>query len=137
MTILGLHIRKKVHPDLDKDEGKPIDICLSRNNSNFIIEVTSIDMYSPLKYSSSVVRSITGSRCNVTNKVIWLINLRRQNELLTSDEQIEDAKYLLNLLRNKTDRNEVRALLTGFLASTRAILDHLLEEYNIKYGLNI
>jgi hypothetical protein len=33
---------------------------------------------------------------------------------MTSKEQLEDAKYFLNLLKDKNDRNEVRALVSGF-----------------------
>lgn len=57
--------------------------------------------------------------------------------MLTSKEQIDDSKYFLSLLKDKNERNEVRPLLTGFLAVSRGIPDHLLEEYNIKLGLNI
>ncbi len=57
--------------------------------------------------------------------------------LLTSKEQVDDSKYFLSLLKDKNERNEVRPILTGFLAVSRGIPDHLLEEYNIKLGLNI
>lgn len=57
--------------------------------------------------------------------------------LLTVKEQIEDSKYYLDLLYDKKERNDLRPLLSGFLAICRSIPDHLLEEYNIKFGLNI
>jgi hypothetical protein len=48
-----------------------------------------------------------------------------------------DAEYFLHALRGKTSREEFRPNLTAFLAISRGILDHLLEAYNVKFGLNI
>jgi hypothetical protein len=56
---------------------------------------------------------------------------------MTVAEQFEDATYFLNLLSYKTDRKEARALTSAILAISRSIPDHLLEEYNVKLGLNI
>ena len=56
---------------------------------------------------------------------------------MTARDKIDDAKYLLALLKDKNDRTEVRALLSGLLAIIRSIPDHLLEEYNTKLALNI
>jgi hypothetical protein len=57
--------------------------------------------------------------------------------LLTVRDQIKDAEYFLQLLRSKYSREEVRPILTAFLAIARSISDYLLEEYNTKLKLNI
>jgi hypothetical protein len=57
--------------------------------------------------------------------------------LLTVRDQIKDAEYFLQLLRSKYSREEVRPILTAFLAIPRSISDYLLEEYNTKLKLNI
>jgi hypothetical protein len=56
---------------------------------------------------------------------------------LTVEDQITDAEYFLNILRDKSSCDELRPNLTAFLAISRGIIDHLLEEYNVKFGLNI
>jgi hypothetical protein len=40
-------------------------------------------------------------------------------------------------LKDKYSHNEVRPNLTAFLAISRGIIDYLLEDYNVKFGLNI
>ena len=57
--------------------------------------------------------------------------------MLTVRDQIKDAEYFLQLLRSKYSREEVRPILTAFLAIARSISDYLLEEYNTKLKLNI
>jgi hypothetical protein len=52
-------------------------------------------------------------------------------------DQIKDAEYFLHLLSDKYTRDELRPNLTAFLAISRGVIDHLLEEYNMKFGLNI
>jgi hypothetical protein len=56
---------------------------------------------------------------------------------LTVEDQIKDAEYFLHLLSYKYSRDELRPNLTAFLAISRGVIDHLLEEYNVKFGLNI
>jgi hypothetical protein len=56
---------------------------------------------------------------------------------LTVQEDIEDAQYFLNKLKSESVRDELRPNITAFLAISRGIIDHLLEEYNVKFGLNI
>ena len=56
---------------------------------------------------------------------------------MTVEDQINDAEYFLRILRDKYSRDELRPNLTAFLAISRGVIDHLLEEYNVKFGLNI
>jgi hypothetical protein len=56
---------------------------------------------------------------------------------LTVEDQISDAEYFLNILRDKSSRDELRPNLTAFLAISTGIIDYLLEDYNVKFGLNI
>ena len=56
---------------------------------------------------------------------------------MTAKEQIEDARYFIDLLKDKYNRRESRALVSAVLAIARSVPDHLLEEYNIKFGVNI
>jgi len=56
---------------------------------------------------------------------------------MTAKEQIEDARYFVDVLKNKSDRTEARAVVSPVLAITRSIPDHLLEEYNVKLYLDI
>jgi hypothetical protein len=57
--------------------------------------------------------------------------------LLAVEDQIEDAEYFLQRLRASSSRKEMRANLGAFLAASRSIADHLLEDYNLKFALNI
>ncbi|MGB7956860.1 MAG: hypothetical protein WCF23_23040 [Candidatus Nitrosopolaris sp.] len=56
---------------------------------------------------------------------------------MTVEDQIKDAEYFLHLLSDKYSRDELRPNLTAFLAISRGVIDHLLEEHNVKFGLNI
>jgi|SRR5215212_6541417 len=56
---------------------------------------------------------------------------------MSAKQHIKDAEYFLRLLRTKYIREEVRPLLTAFLTITKGVSDYLLEEYNLKLGLNI
>jgi hypothetical protein len=56
---------------------------------------------------------------------------------LTVEDQIKDAEYFLDILRGKSSRDELRPNLTAFLAISTGIVDYLLEDYNVKFGLNI
>ena len=56
---------------------------------------------------------------------------------MTVEDQINDAEYFLHILRDKYSRDELRPNLTAFLAISRGIMNHLLEEYNVKFGLNV
>lgn len=57
--------------------------------------------------------------------------------MLTSKEQIEDAMYFVDQLKEKYERNEARAVVSAILSIIRSVPDHLLEEYNRRLGLNI
>ena len=46
-----------------------------------------------------------------------------------------DAQYFLNKLKSESLRDDLRPNITAFLAISRGIIDHLLEEYNVKFGL--
>lgn len=59
------------------------------------------------------------------------------HSFVTAQEQIEDARFFVDLLKVKYDRTEARALVSAVLAIIRSIPDHLLEEYNNKLGVNI
>jgi hypothetical protein len=50
---------------------------------------------------------------------------------------MKDAEYFLHILRDKYSRDELRPNLTAFLATSAGIVDYLLEDYNVKFGLNI
>ncbi len=52
-------------------------------------------------------------------------------------EQIEDAEYFLYCIKNSYSHKAMRANSGAFLTASRSIADHLLQEYNIKCGLNI
>lgn len=56
---------------------------------------------------------------------------------MTVQEDIIDAQYFLNKLKSESVRDELRPNITAFLAISRGIIDHLLEEYNVKFGLDI
>jgi len=52
-------------------------------------------------------------------------------------EKIDEAKYFLDKIKNATERKDVIPNLSAYLCSTRSILDYLLEDYNVKYGLKV
>ena len=56
---------------------------------------------------------------------------------MSARQHVKDAQYFLHLLRTKYSREEVRPLLTALLTITKGVSDYLLEEYNLKLGLNI
>lgn len=57
---------------------------------------------------------------------------------MTSDEKIKESEYNLNRLKIVDRLTDVYVYeFNSFIASTRSILDHLLEDYNIKYDLQI
>jgi hypothetical protein len=53
------------------------------------------------------------------------------------EEAISDAEYFLKAVKRSKSREDLRPNLGAFLAMSRSIVDHLLEDYNIKFGLNI
>lgn len=57
---------------------------------------------------------------------------------LTTDQKIEETEYNLEEL-NKQDAvsKEFKFVLSNFLSSAQSILYHLLEEYNVKYKLQL
>ncbi|HSB57348.1 MAG TPA: hypothetical protein VLD38_06035 [Nitrosopumilaceae archaeon] len=57
---------------------------------------------------------------------------------MTAIEKLKESIYNLNNLKNMDKWNEAYFYaFNSFLASTRSILDHLLEDYNLKYNLGI
>lgn len=56
---------------------------------------------------------------------------------MTVEEQIADTEYFLKAIRRSDSREELRPNIGAFLAMSRSIADHLLEEYNVKFGLGI
>ena len=57
---------------------------------------------------------------------------------MTANKKIEEAEYnFLKMVRIEPPNKEFNFELSNFLSSTKSIMDHLLEEYNIKYKLNL
>lgn len=52
-------------------------------------------------------------------------------------EKIEEAEYFLDKIKKANGRKDFIPNLNAYLSATRSITDYLLEDYNIKYGLNI
>jgi hypothetical protein len=57
--------------------------------------------------------------------------------MMAVKEKIGDAKYFLDKIKNATERKDFIPNLSAYLCSTRSILDYLLEDYNVKYGLKV
>lgn len=53
------------------------------------------------------------------------------------DDKIKEAEYFLNKVKSSPFDEPLYYLLSAFLTATRSIPDYLLEDYNIKFGLNI
>lgn len=53
------------------------------------------------------------------------------------DEKIEEAQYFLDKIKKATEKKDFIPNLSAYLCLTRSIPDYLLEDYNVKYGLNI
>lgn len=57
---------------------------------------------------------------------------------MTASKKIEEAEYNFGkMVRIDPPNKEFDFELSNFLSSTKSIMDHLLEEYNIKYKLNL
>jgi hypothetical protein len=56
---------------------------------------------------------------------------------LIVDDKIKEAEYFLNKVKSSPFNDELYYLVSAFLSATRSIPDYLLEDYNIKFGLNI
>jgi hypothetical protein len=53
------------------------------------------------------------------------------------DQKIVEADYFLDKITNATTREDFIPNLSAFLSSARSIVDYLLEDYNVKFGLQI
>lgn len=53
------------------------------------------------------------------------------------DQKVEEAEYFLDKIEKATEREDFIPNLSAFLSATRSIPDYLLEDYNVKYGLEI
>jgi hypothetical protein len=60
-----------------------------------------------------------------------------RKNFLVVDDKIKEAEYFLDKVKSSPFDNELYYLVSAFLTSTRSIPDYLLEDYNIKFGLNI
>lgn len=57
---------------------------------------------------------------------------------MTAAEKLDEAGFLLGKMRELyANQKEFTYYLSAFLSACRSVPDHLLEEYNIRYGLNI
>ena len=56
---------------------------------------------------------------------------------MTVKEQISDAEYFLEVIKRSDTHEELRPNRGAFLAMSRRIADHLLEDYNLKFDLGI
>lgn len=56
---------------------------------------------------------------------------------MTTKEKIDEAEYNLKNLKRATQSRIFRFQLSNFLSSATSIIEHLLEENNIRYGLNV
>jgi hypothetical protein len=52
-------------------------------------------------------------------------------------EKIDEAKYFLDKIKVATEKKDFIPNLSAYLCSTRSIPDYLLEDYNVKYGLEV
>jgi len=57
--------------------------------------------------------------------------------MMAVKEKIDEAKYFLDKIKNATERKDFIPNLSAYLCSIRSILDYLLEDYNVKYGLKV
>lgn len=53
------------------------------------------------------------------------------------DQKIVEAEYFLDKIKNAIKREDFIPNLSAFLSSARSIADYLLEDYNLKFGLQI
>ncbi|WP_415311073.1 hypothetical protein [Candidatus Nitrosocosmicus sp. FF01] len=100
----------------EKIEGKPVDIYLQGKNSNCIIEVTSIDMYQRLKYTTSVVQ--------INDKVEPVFI--KKTEKTSQIPKIKDPVIIaIDVSRSpESDPNELISALKGYKTVTEVRLDN-------------
>ena len=56
---------------------------------------------------------------------------------MTVNDKIKEAEYFLGKIESSPFNDELSYLASAFLSAARSIPDYLLEDYNIKFGLNI
>ena len=56
---------------------------------------------------------------------------------MTAEDKIAESEYNLDKLKNVDNPKDFQFVLSNFLSSSRSILDHLLEDHRIKFGLSI
>lgn len=56
---------------------------------------------------------------------------------MTVEDKIIFAEYFLNKIRDAQNREDFRPNFSAFLSETKSTTDHLLEDYNEKFGLKI
>ena len=56
---------------------------------------------------------------------------------MTAEDKIAESEYNLDKLKNVDNPKDFQFELSNFLSSSRSILDHLLEDHRIKFGLSI
>jgi hypothetical protein len=56
---------------------------------------------------------------------------------MTVNDKIKEAEYFLGKIKSSPFNDELNYLVSAFLSAARSIPDYLLEDYNIKFGLNI
>ncbi len=57
--------------------------------------------------------------------------------IMAVKEKIDEAKYFLDKIIKTTERKDFIPNLSAYLCSTRSIPGYLLEDYNVKYGLEV
>ncbi len=56
---------------------------------------------------------------------------------MVAEQKIEEAEYFLQKIKEATTRYDFVPNLSAFLSATRSIPDYLLEDYNVKLGVNV
>jgi hypothetical protein len=56
---------------------------------------------------------------------------------MVADQKIKEAEYFFDKITRATTREDFVPNLSAFLSATRSIPDYLLQDYNVKLGLNI
>lgn len=57
---------------------------------------------------------------------------------MTTEDKIEESEFFYNKIKeNYTKQADIQKYFSAFLSSSRSTIEHLLEEYNQKFGLGI
>jgi len=56
---------------------------------------------------------------------------------MTANDKIKEAEYNLDKLKGSNSDQDFSHVLSNFLSSSHSILEHLLEDYNKKFGFNL